>query len=115
MTNQSVKIFENEKFGQIRTAGTSEEPLFCLSDICRVLELQVQNTKQRLKEDGVYSIKVGNSCITSSISKSNMKKLKHIKEVNIKPLSTWTRKETTRFKIEHIKAVNNIIDYYSKK
>ena len=44
-----------------------------------------------------------------------MNKLKHIKEVNIKPLSTWTRKEATRFKIEHIKAVNNIIDYYSKK
>lgn len=44
-----------------------------------------------------------------------MNTLKHIKEVNIKPLSTWTKKETTRFRIEHIKAVNNIIDYYSKK
>lgn len=59
MTKNQVKIFENNQFGQIRTAGTSEEPLFCLKDICRVLELQVQNTKQRLKEDGVYSIKVG--------------------------------------------------------
>ena len=44
-----------------------------------------------------------------------MNTLKHIKEVNIKPLSTLTKKETTRFKAEHIKAVNNIIDYYSKK
>lgn len=44
-----------------------------------------------------------------------MIKIQHIKNVNIKPLSTWTKKETTRFKIEHIKAVNNIIDYYSKK
>lgn len=44
-----------------------------------------------------------------------MNTLKHIKQVNIKTLPTWTRKETTRFKIEHIKAVNNIIDYYSKK
>lgn len=44
-----------------------------------------------------------------------MNTLKHIKEVNIKPLSNWTKKEAARFKTEHIKAVNNIIDYYSKK
>ena len=49
-------IFESDKFGQIRTAGTSEEPLFCLSDICRALELQIGNTKKRLNERGVYSI-----------------------------------------------------------
>lgn len=49
-------IFESDKFGQIRTAGTSEEPLFCLSDICRALELQTQNTKNRLRQKGVYSI-----------------------------------------------------------
>ena len=32
-----IKIFKNEKFG-IRTAGTSEEPLFCAIDICRALQ-----------------------------------------------------------------------------
>lgn len=32
-----VKIFENPQFGQIRTAGTSDEPLFCASDICKAL------------------------------------------------------------------------------
>lgn len=51
-----IKIFENPAFGQIRTAGTSDEPLFCLTDICRVLELTVQNTKKRLNEKGVYPI-----------------------------------------------------------
>ena len=56
---ENVMIFESDKFGQIRTAGTSEEPLFCLSDICRVLELQVTPTKNRLKTPGVTSIKVG--------------------------------------------------------
>ena len=56
---ENVIIFESDKFGQIRTAGTSEEPLFCLSDICRVLELQVTPTKNRLKTPGVTSIKVG--------------------------------------------------------
>lgn len=53
---KNVMIFESDKFGQIRTAGTSEEPLFCLSDICRALELQIGNTKKRLNERGVYSI-----------------------------------------------------------
>ena len=56
MNKNQVKIFENNQFGQIRTAGTSEEPLFCLKDICRVLELQVGNTKKRLNERGIYSI-----------------------------------------------------------
>lgn len=32
-----IKIFENEQFGKIRTAGTSEEPLFCAVDICKAL------------------------------------------------------------------------------
>ena len=56
---------------------------------------------------------MGNPPSAMGIIKMNT--LKHIKDVNIKPLSTWTKKETLRFKIEHIKAVNNIIDYYSKK
>ena len=51
-----IQVFNNEQFGSIRTAGTAEQPLFCLSDICKVLELQVQNTKRRLNEKGVYSI-----------------------------------------------------------
>jgi prophage antirepressor-like protein len=54
--NEEVVVFENEQFGQIRTAGTSENPLFCLADICKALELTVQNTKKRLNEKGVYSI-----------------------------------------------------------
>lgn len=52
-----VSIFRNESFGEVRVAGTSEEPLFCLADICRVLDLQVTPTKNRLKQDGVSLIK----------------------------------------------------------
>lgn len=50
---ENVIIFESDKFGQIRTAGTSENPLFCLSDICKVLELQTGRVKQRLNQDGI--------------------------------------------------------------
>ena len=55
-----ITIFSNEQFGDIRTAGTAENPLFCLNDICKVLELdQVSRVKSRLSEAGVTSIKVG--------------------------------------------------------
>ena len=54
-----IKIFENPAFGKIRTAGTSEEPLFCLADICRVLGISnATDVKKRLKEDGVDLIEV---------------------------------------------------------
>ena len=58
---ENVIIFESDKFGQIRTAGTSEEPLFCLKDVCRVLELQVTPTKNRIKKDGVSLINLTDS------------------------------------------------------
>ena len=35
----NIQIFKNESFGEVRVAGTSEEPLFCLADVCKVLEL----------------------------------------------------------------------------
>lgn len=54
-----VKIFESPQFGAIRTTGTSDEPLFCLADICKVLELNPSRVKSRLKTEGVTSIKVG--------------------------------------------------------
>lgn len=52
-----IEIFKNDRFGEVRVAGTSENPLFCLVDICKVLELQVTPTKNRLKQDGVSLIK----------------------------------------------------------
>lgn len=58
-SSHALQIFESPQFGQIRAAGTSDEPLFCLADICKVLELQVSPTKNRLKSGGVTSIKVG--------------------------------------------------------
>ncbi len=49
-----IKVFNNPAFGQIRTAGTSEEPLFCLVDVCKALELAQGDVKRRL-DKGVVS------------------------------------------------------------
>lgn len=56
--NSQVTIFNNPQFGEIRTAGTAENPLFCLADLCRVLELRVDGVTPRLKKDGYNRIGV---------------------------------------------------------
>ena len=51
-----ITIFNDERFGEIRTAGTADNPMFCLSDICKILDLQTSKVKARLNERGVSSI-----------------------------------------------------------
>ena len=54
-----LKIFENEEFGSVRTAIVNDEPMFCLSDVCKSLEIvNITNVKNRLKEDGVHTAEV---------------------------------------------------------
>lgn len=45
---EKIKIFSNPTFGQIRTAGTSEQPLFCLADVCSALNLNTSKVAQRI-------------------------------------------------------------------
>lgn len=53
----NIKIFENALFGQVRSVvDESNEPWFCLTDVCKALELQTTAVKNRL-EDGGISIK----------------------------------------------------------
>ena len=57
-----VKIFENEQFGEIRVAGTSDEPLFCLLDVCRVLDLgNTSQVKSRLADDVITNEVISDS------------------------------------------------------
>lgn len=51
-----ITIFNNPQFGDIRTAGTADKPLFCLADVCKVLDLQTGATKKRLGDRGISSI-----------------------------------------------------------
>ena len=47
-----IKIFKSERFGEIRTAGTSEEPLFCLADVCKAIGIKdVSRCASRLDDD----------------------------------------------------------------
>lgn len=52
-----LKIFNSEEFGDIRTVQLNNEPMFCLSDVCKALGLtQPSKVKERLNEKGVSSI-----------------------------------------------------------
>ena len=51
---EEIKIFNSPQFGEIRTTGTSNNPLFCLADLCSILELRPNDVRQRL-DDGVVS------------------------------------------------------------
>lgn len=45
--NGEIKIFSSERFGDVRTAGTSEEPLFCLADVCKAIGIvNARNVKE---------------------------------------------------------------------
>lgn len=46
-----LQIFTNEEFGQVRILGDFENPLFCLSDLCRILDLRVAKVIERLNKD----------------------------------------------------------------
>ncbi len=48
---ETIKVFNSPQFGEIRTAGTSENPMFCLSDVCRSLGLSAKGVNQRLGKD----------------------------------------------------------------
>lgn len=50
-----ITIFQNPDFGQIRiTRDAQGEPLFCLPDVCKILELRAPDVKRRL-DDAVVS------------------------------------------------------------
>ena len=53
MENQLVQVFENEEFGTVRTLLINNEPLFCLPDVCRILDLRIDGGVVRLLEDPI--------------------------------------------------------------
>lgn len=75
-----LQIFENEEFGAIRTVTIDNEPFFCMTDICKALEISnVSQAKTRLNQDGVISNEVidniGRKQNANFINESNMYKL----------------------------------------
>lgn len=75
-----LQIFNSEEFGDIRTVTIDNEPFFCMTDICKALDISnVSQAKTRLNKDGVISNEVidsmGRKQNANFVNESNMYKL----------------------------------------
>lgn len=75
--NLGIQIFENEQFGQVRIAmSESNEPQFCLADVCRVLDIKnVSDCKTRLSHKGVVT--------TDTLTNGGVQSMVFINESNL--------------------------------
>ena len=82
-----LQIFRNSEFGEIRTITKDDEPMFCLADVCKALELtQPSKVKERLNPKGVNSI--------PTLTKGGEQKLLYINESNLYKTIFQSRKES---------------------
>ena len=82
-----LKIFENREFGEIRTAKINDAPMFCLTDVCKALDLkQPSKVKERLDEKGVNSI--------PALTNGGTQNLLYISESNLYKTIFQSRKES---------------------
>ena len=84
-----LQIFNSPEFGDIRTVMVENEPMFCLSDVCRALEItNVGNVKQRLSEKGIRTM--------DTLTKGGSQKLLYINEANLYKTIFQSRKESAQ-------------------
>lgn len=57
----SIQVFNNPQFGEIRTAGNADNPMFCLADVARVLGLKTSKLVQRLSDDVLSKYPISDS------------------------------------------------------
>jgi prophage antirepressor-like protein len=112
-----LKIFKNEKFGEIRTVTIGDEPWFCLVDICRILNLEnTSQVKSRLKADGVISNEVidslGRKQEASFITESNLyKTIFHSKTDFASNFQDWITEEVIpKIRKHGMYATDNFVD-----
>ena len=82
-----LQIFNSEEFGEIRTITKDNEPMFCLADVCKALEISnVGNVKQRLSEKGIHT--------ADTPTKGGLQKMIFINEANLYKTIFQSRKES---------------------
>lgn len=58
--NNDIQIFNSEEFGDIRTVTVNNEPMFCLLDVCKALEIKnTTDVAKRLDADEVTRLNLG--------------------------------------------------------
>lgn len=78
--------FESEEFGNVRIVTVDNEPMFCLTDVCRALGLiQPSKVMERLNEKGVRKI--------PTLTAGGEQKLLYVNESNLYKTILQSRKE----------------------
>ncbi len=68
-----LQIFSNEEFGEVRTVLLNDEPMFCLADVCKALEISnPSKVAQRLDEDERTKLELGRAGETNFITESGL-------------------------------------------
>lgn len=83
----NLQIFNNEEFGEIRTVTKDDEPMFCLADVCKALEIaNVGNVRQRLSAKGIRTM--------DTPTKGGTQKMIFINEANLYKTIFQSRKDS---------------------
>lgn len=94
-----ITIFDNPEFGEIRTVIKDGVPMFCLADVCRILEIgNVSQFKTRLYKDGVITNEVidsiGRKQTATFIDESNLyKAIFQSRKDNAEKFTRWVTSE----------------------
>ena len=99
-----IQLFSSPQFGNVRTAGTPENPLFCLADICKAVELtNPSSIKGRLDPEDVqlidlhalngYEDSVGNSMATFINESAAYEVILFSNSPKVRPFRRWLTKE----------------------
>lgn len=101
--NNKIQIFKNSEFGEIRTAGTAENPLFCLADICKAVELSnPSSVRARLDAEDVqlldlhalnYTEGIGNSKANFVTEPGFYDVILQSSSPKVKPFRKWVTSE----------------------
>ena len=69
----NLQIFKNSEFGEIRTVVVNGEPMFCLVDICKALEIKnATDVAKRVDEDERTRLNLGRQGETNFITESGL-------------------------------------------
>lgn len=68
-----IEVFKNNEFGEIRTVIVNDEPMFCLSDICKALEISNPTmVTQRLDDDERTKLDLGRAGEVNFVTESGL-------------------------------------------
>ena len=112
-----IKIFQNNQFGEIRTATTEKgEPLFCLTDLCASIGItNSRNVKNRLEIEDVHQVDTltaGGIQQTAFVTESGMYDvIIRSDSENAKPFRKWVTSEVLpSIRKNGIYATDSVID-----